>query len=153
MNKIVFIIFFFAFFTVLNTSDIFACSCSLPIGNKSTKQQVEESYKNSTAVFIGEVVEAIKKPNTYFFQVKLKVDNSWKNDLQGEIILITGQSSGDCGFPFQIGEKYLVYAYGAKDRLGTNICTRTSVFESNEDVAFLNKIKKIKKSKIKSSPK
>ncbi len=149
MNKIIFTIFFFAFFTVLNANNALACSC-VPQGDESIKQQVEKSYKNSTAVFSGEVVEVIKSPDVYFVEVKFKVDKSWKNGFQDEITITTGRGGGDCGYEFEVGKKYLVYVDGEKNKLKTNICTRTSAFESNKDVAFLNKIKK---SKIKSSPK
>ncbi len=106
-----------------------------------------------TAIFSGEVIEVIKKPDVYFVEVKFKLDKSWKNELKDAASITTGRGGGDCGYEFEVGKKYLVYADGDKNKLSTNICTRTSVFESNKDVAFLNKIKKIKKSKIKSSPK
>jgi hypothetical protein len=152
MNKIIFTIFFFAFFTVLNASSVLACSCILP-GSESIDTQVREAYTNSTAVFVGEVVEEIEKPDAFSVEVKFKVVKSWKNEFKDAVLITTGRGGGDCGYEFEVGKKYLVYANGDKNNLRTNICTRTSVFESNKDVAFLNKIKKIKKSKIKSSPK
>ncbi|HEV8159337.1 MAG TPA: hypothetical protein VGP58_09910 [Pyrinomonadaceae bacterium] len=152
MNKIIFTIFFFAFFTVLNASNVFACSC-VPQGDESIEPQVKEAYTNSTAVFVGEVVEVIQKPDTFITEVKFKVLKSWKNEFKDAVVIKTGRGGGDCGYEFEVGKKYLVYAYGDKGKLGTNICTRTSVLESNKDVAFLDKIKKIKKSKIKYSPK
>jgi len=152
MNKIIFTIFFFAFFTVLNASNVFACSC-VPQGDESIEPQVKEAYTNSTAVFVGEVVEVIQKPDTFITEVKFKVLKSWKNEFKDTASITTGRGGGDCGYEFEVGKRYLVYADGDKNKLRTNICTRTSAFESNKDVAFLNKIKKIKKSKIKSSPK
>jgi len=153
MNKIIFTIFLFALFTALNATDIFACSCSLPIENKSIDEQVKEAYKNSTAVFSGEVLEVIKNPDAYFVEVKFKVVKSWKNEFKDSVLVRTGQGGGDCGYEFEIGKKYLIYTNGDENNLRTNICTRTSSFESSEDVDSLNKIKKIKKPKIKSSPK
>jgi len=153
MNKITFTIFFFAFFTFLNASSILACSC-VPQGSESIETQVKEAYTNSTAVFIGEVVEVIKKPDSFFVTVRFRVEKTWNNkESQKEITLSTGRDDGFCGYKFEVGKKYVVYADGDKNNLKTNICTRTSAFESNKDVAFLNKINKIKKSKIKSSPK
>ncbi len=152
MNKIIFTIFLFTFFTVLNVSSVLACSCVL-LGNESIEKQVREAYTNSTAVFSGEVLEVVKNPDAYFVEVKFKVVKSWKNEFKDSVLVRTGQGGGDCGYEFEIGKKYLVYTNGDENNLRTNICTRTSSFESSEDVAFLNKIKKIKKSKIKSSPK
>ena len=152
MNKIIFAIFLFAIFTFLNASNVLACSC-VPQGSESIETQVKQAYTNSAAVFVGEVVEVVKKPDGYSVEVKFRNVKSWKSELQDKITISTGQGSGDCGYKFEVGKKYLVYADGERNNLKTNICTRTSAFESNKDVAFLNKIKKIKKSKIKSSPK
>jgi hypothetical protein len=152
MNKIIITTFLFAFFTVLSASSVLACSC-VPQGSQSIETQVKEAYTNSTAVFVGEVVEVIEKPDVYITEVKFKDVKSWKNEFKDAVSITTGRGGGDCGYEFEVGKKYLVYADGDKNKLSTNICTRTSAFESNKDVAFLNKIKKIKKSKIKSSPK
>jgi hypothetical protein len=55
-----------------------------------------------------------------------------------EVEVFTGSGGGDCGYPFRVGQHYLVYAYRDKDKLGTNICTRTKSFaNANEDLAFL----------------
>ncbi len=149
MNKIIFTIFFFAFFTILNVSSIFACSCVL-LESDSIEKQVREAYTNSNAVFVGEVVEVIEKPDTFITEVKFKNVKSWKNKFKDAVSITTGRGGGDCGYNFEVGKKYLVYTDGDKNKLRTNICTRTSAFESNKDIAFLNKMKK---SKIKSSPK
>jgi len=152
MNKIIITTFLFAFFTVLSASSVLACSC-VPQGSQSIETQVKEAYTNSTAVFVGEVVEVIEKPDVYITEVKFKDVKSWKNEFKDAVVIKTGRGGGDCGYEFEVGKKYLVYADGDKNKLRTNICTRTSAFESNKDVAFLNKMKKIKKTKIKSSPK
>jgi hypothetical protein len=45
---------------------------------------------------------------------------------ENEIEIATGMGGGDCGYPFQPGEDYVVYAYkNAEGRLETNICSRT----------------------------
>lgn len=152
MKKIIFPIFFFAFFTVLNASGVIACSCVL-LGNESIESQIRGAYTNSTAVFVGQVAEVIEKPDTYIIEVRFKNVKSWKNEFKDTVSITTGRGGGDCGYEFEVGKRYLVYANGDKNNLRTNICTRTSAFESNKDVAFLNKIKKVKKLKIKSSPK
>jgi len=151
MNKIIFTIFFFAFFTVLNASSVLACSCA-PQGSESIEMQVKEAYTNSTAVFVGEVAEVIEQPDSLFVTVRFRVEKTWSNkEFQKEITVSTGRDDGFCGYKFEFGKKYLVYTDGDKNNLRTNICTRTSAFESNKDVDFLNKIEKTKKSKIKSS--
>ena len=89
MNKIIFTIFFFAFFTVLNASSVLACSCIL-LGSESINTQVREAYTNSTAVFVGEVVEEIEKPDAFSVEVKFKVVKSWKNEFKDAVLITTG---------------------------------------------------------------
>ena len=150
MSKIILSIIFSTFLIALTASDIFACTCSLPPENETVEKQVREAYKKSSSVFIGEVLEVIKKPDVFSVTIKFKVEKTWNEKFQNVITLTTGQGGGDCGYLFEIGKKYLVYAYGERASLGTNICTRTSPVKSNKDIAFLNKIKK---PKLKSSPK
>ncbi len=150
MKKFIVSISFCAVILVLFACNIFACTCSLPFGNNSFKKEIKEAYKNSSAVFSGEVIEVIKKPEVYSVEVKFKVNKSWKGDLDNIVTISSGLGSGDCGYKFQVGKIYLVYAYGGTDFLGTNICTRTSFVELNKDITYLSRINK---PKIKSSPK
>jgi hypothetical protein len=149
MNKIIFSVLFCVFLSTVTASNIFACTCfylpDIPI-----EKQVRGAYTNSSAVFIGEVSEVVSAPNVYFVLVKFKVEKSWNKKLPKEITISTGKGGGDCGYTFEVGKKYLVYAYGENKKLETNNCTRTASAVSNKDIAFLNKIKK---TKIKSSPK
>jgi len=57
---------------------------------------------------------------------------------QKEIEILTGQGYGDCGYAFQIGVDYIVYAYkNAEGRLETNICTRTrTLAQATEDMEY-----------------
>jgi hypothetical protein len=52
----------------------------------------------------------------------------------------TGQGFGDCGFDFELGHRYFVYAYRDTEtgRDETGSCSRTREFsEASEDIAFL----------------
>ncbi|HEY0462219.1 MAG TPA: hypothetical protein VGC97_24005 [Pyrinomonadaceae bacterium] len=139
MKKIIFLTFIFCFLA-LTASKSFACSCALP--SRSLEKQIAIAYEKSAAVFYGEVVEITRDPEKFYVKVKFKVEKSWKNQIESEVVIQTGEGGGDCGYPFNIGQKYLVYAYGDKNSLGTNICQRTSPFET--DLKYLNKIKKPK---------
>src|SRR5258708_4102213 len=45
--------------------------------------------------------------------------------------LSTGLGGGDCGFDFEVGKQYLVYAFNDEaGELSTNICTRTTRLEN-----------------------
>ncbi len=148
MNKIIFSILFLVFLFAATASENFACSCELQ-KEISIEKQVRQAYVNSSAVFVGEVVEVIIKPDVYSVKVRFKIEKSWNKNNLKEIIISTGKGGGDCGYEFVVGKRYLVYAYG-DDKLNTNICTRTDLAEENKDIAVLNKIKK---PKLKSAPK
>jgi len=144
MKKVIFSIFVFAALFVLNKSEILACTC-VPLPEDITiEQQVKEAYQTSSSVFIGEVIEVTQKPDDEFYvTVRFKVDKIWNDKkFQKEITLSTGKDDGLCGYSFERGEKYLVYASGESNKLSTNICTRTAPAESNKDEAILNKLKK-----------
>ncbi len=57
---------------------------------------------------------------------------------QGEIEVLTGQGGGDCGYPFQTGTDYVIYAYNnAGGSLETGICSRTQPLASAaEDLSY-----------------
>ena len=57
---------------------------------------------------------------------------------QKEIEIATGSGGGDCGYEFQTGVEYVVYAYkNAEGRLETNSCSRTRpLSEANEDIEY-----------------
>ncbi|MDW0117117.1 hypothetical protein QTL97_09230 [Sporosarcina thermotolerans] len=119
--------------------DASACSCvALPPPKKALTE--------ADAVFSGEVVEIIEngkhivrgKGKTIHF----KVDEVWKGIDESEAVVTTGLDTEGCGFPFEKGKKYLVYAsmgdmYVA-NTLTTTICRRTTEFAyATEDLTVL----------------
>jgi hypothetical protein len=124
-------------FFMLGASDVFGCSC-LVDNVKSERKKVTASYKQATAVFYGEVTEVIRRSDSLL--VKFKVEIMWKGISTKEIVIRTAEHSAMCGFNFEVGNKYLVYAGGKSENLQTNICTRTSAQDA--DAKYLNKIKK-----------
>jgi hypothetical protein len=61
---------------------------------------------------------------------------------QREIEIVTGKGGGDCGYAFQTGSDYTVYAYrNAQGLLETGICSRTRpLAEAAEDIAYLRAV-------------
>jgi len=61
-------------------------------------------------------------------EVSLRIHASWKGvDEASQVMVVrTGYGAGDCGFDFERGTVYLVYAYESGDGLSTSICTRTA---------------------------
>jgi hypothetical protein len=60
-------------------------------------------------------------------KVTLRVDRAWKGVESKTVVVLTGQGGGDCGFPFERGESYLVYAHGQPGQpISAGICGRTT---------------------------
>lgn len=143
MNRLLFTIIFQ--FPIL----IFACSC---IGKDSTSNAV----KHSDFVFSGRVIskriftiqdDSFPLPDR--FQIR-KIEYAFIStkvykgkNINDTIKIITGVGSGDCGFPFNVGNEYIVYANYAnkyhnwgtivEPYLTTHICKRTMVFNKVEE--------------------
>ncbi len=69
--------------------------------------------------------------------VKLNARQSWKGVDAGRVEVVTGNGGGDCGFEFEVGERYLVFARrGPVDgRLHASICTPTQKFSATSEAA------------------
>ncbi len=146
MKKYIYISFLILIFLFVTAERSLACSCAVLPG--SLKNQVRLAYSGADAIFSGEVIEVQKSPNdNYSVLVKLKVDKSWKGEAAQEITITTAADGAMCGYSFETGKKYLVYATGNKDKLSTYLCSRTAVFTANGDVKYLAKLSRKKHGK------
>ena len=138
---------------VLSATSSFACSC-IQIGDGD-----EIASVNATdAVFRARVISAAmvltnddgavlrhgerETPTGYVQRlVALRVEEIFKGDVAPLTILVTGSGGGDCGYAFEEGKEYLVFATLSSDRrftrlsrstpvLTTSICTFTKPVES-----------------------
>ena len=140
--NIIVAVLFLAGYLMVGSNVVFACTCSLPDPAKSLRKQVTEARNESRAVFVGEVVAVSSDPNALAVEVKFKVQRSWKGSRASEITITTGRGGGDCGYRFEIGQRYLVYASGTEKQLGTNICQRTAhLDDAKDDLKLLGKPK------------
>lgn len=117
------------------------CSCDLPLMNKSIKQQVADARTKSTAVFVGKVLTVELPGNSLSTIVTFEVQSVWRGPRTGKLTISTGRGGGDCGYIFEVGATYLVYAYGdGKTHLSTNICQRTAAYQNDLiDLKYLGK--------------
>ena len=119
---------------------VFACSCVADIPQ-------EDSFNQAKAVFSGTVLSIRDKEGFLGVdfshrEATIQVSETWKGTAVGVVTVATGRDDGDCGFVFQTGEKYLVYAYDAsrdyQTELGTGICQRTKLLaQADEDLKML----------------
>lgn len=133
MNKAHLLLLFSLALITIGSNDGLACSCVLPLPAIPLEQQVREARKQANAVFVGNVLAVNEDQDKFVMVVKFQIERSWKQIRAQEIVITTGRGHGDCGFPFTVGMKYLVYAYSADDgKFSTGICSRTKKVSENE---------------------
>lgn len=115
----------------LAASAVSACSCIF-------SPPCSQTWKSGEVIFVGTVTGKIPAdtPETagrlnYLaqrFAFQFSVSESFRGPaIAGqEIVVYTGAGGGDCGYPFAVGESYLVYASNYKGQLTTGICAPTS---------------------------
>ena len=158
----------FAYFITMNSSNaVFACNC---IGEESVKAAFRKydiivvgrvmSIDNITMQVKNDLIQdrhqaKLRVFNFHFKKVTLEVRKIYKGKIKTGIVeIITGQGRGDCGFPFQIGETYLIYSsfentyfeQGEKvsNYLFTDICSRTTHDFIQETAAIKKEIKRLR---------
>ena len=116
-----------------------ACTCMHLKGDPAG------AFTTGSAVFSGKVLKITEgkssPPATDLKEltVKFRVEKSWKLIRKDEVMVFTVNTSSLCGFPFTVGESYLVYARGG-NKLYTDICTRTvHVMGAKQDLEYLNR--------------
>lgn len=137
-----------------------ACSCVMP-------PTVQAAVTDADAVFLGTVLSVtpvnqtasggIYSLNPISNEVVFSVSSAWKGVLRPEVKVHTGTGGGDCGYLFNTGNTYLVYAYSSHpgspvffignlrveiplgtQQFGTSICTRTvPLTQAAQDLAQL----------------
>ena len=110
---------------VLSRGDAAAgCSCRLP-------PPPQEALAQADAVFVGLVQESVAQdvesaPGSRV-AVTFSVLRSWKGVEEPSVTVYTGANTAVCGYPFDVGRRYLVYAtVSDPGMLATNMCTRTA---------------------------
>ncbi len=82
---------------------------------------------------VGDLIPADLEQGPPFMQVSLGVSRSYRGVQDKNIQVRTGLGGGDCGFDFEVGKQYLVFA--SKDesgRLSTGICDGTTLLEERQ---------------------
>jgi len=120
-----------------------ACTCSAPAG-------AAEAFQRSSAVFKGKVTE-IDRPffdrigltQSGSYRVGFEVLKQWKGTLSKTTVVITRLTGEACGFPFERGKEYLVYAVSEPRDIQTGICTGTkNIVDAAEEIQQLDKLVK-----------
>jgi hypothetical protein len=130
------------------------CSCLTYVPDGASEAlKVKYELKESKAVFAGTVLNITERksgPFEGYLQVTLKVKQSWKRAKAITVSVITSPPSkvvassyvANCGYPFQVGESYLVYVESMSrfGQMSTGSCSRTrKLVDATEDLRILGK--------------
>lgn len=107
---------------------------------KADRRQV---YDKATAVFEGKVIALDA------YTVRFRLEKRWKDDSLEEVSLSTGAVPGyagtplpqECSYQFHLGEEYLVYAFGAAEKMKADICTTLPIRNAAEEERGLDQIR------------
>jgi hypothetical protein len=116
----------------IETDSTCACSCVAP-------GPPDEELTNSTAVFTGKVV-GLSKPIDFGpissadpIKITFQVYEAWKGSVSLTTTITTSRSSASCGYTFEKGGEYIVYAYGSENNLAVSLCSRTRPLDAAAD--------------------
>jgi hypothetical protein len=106
----------------------------------------QEEMARAAAVFAGRVVAIDPLPNpddspNWPSRLKVTVEllRVWKGVEEGtSVTLLTAAQSAACGYTFEKGKRYVIYAYGKEPELTATLCSRTAPWKrAEEDFAAL----------------
>lgn len=119
--------------TLLTTPPAAACSCAAPIERPTETEAIEQS----DAVFSGTVVERHEPPPTTNAQGEqfwssaanvrwvFDVDSVSKGEISDPQDVFSAASGGSCGYSFEIGTAYRVFAHDEDGHLRVGLCGYT----------------------------
>lgn len=127
MRKLFFILFFL--FGAFGAQA--QCECDLP---ESTEAAIEEA----DLIFVGEAVNLQTNWMSGGWKIAFQVDSTWKKT-NGSMSVVHTDWAHECGYEFELGKKYLVYA-SKKRSVKTHRCSGTKLLsEASEDLSLLGK--------------
>ena len=118
-------------FLSLASGPVLSCSCEPP-GPPLEELAVRD------AVFAGRVVEIVEKiadtedlsipfeRSSEDLWIHFELSAVWKGELRKDVAIRTGADDAQCGYYFELGEQYLVYASSWQGDLYAGICSRTN---------------------------
>jgi hypothetical protein len=139
-----------------------ACDCAPPSDVRSALER-SDSVVDGTVVAIEDRYDGLRKLKVWFqwrfgssppsvtddgFAVQFKIHEVWKGQVGSEVVMFTQRDEAACGYQFQPGKRYLVYARRIQNKESDEVsfCSRTVPRESaNVDAEMLNALTRSKK--------
>ncbi|HIW33427.1 MAG TPA: hypothetical protein IAA29_11635 [Candidatus Paenibacillus intestinavium] len=113
----------------------YACSCSMSSGS------FEEELASSDYVFDGVVTNMVGESSTtetyssaYPVEWTFQVNGSWKGEVTEAMTIYSAASSNSCGYEFNKGTRYAVFAKNIDDTIEVSYCSKTSMITANSTI-------------------
>ena len=126
-------------------SSVPECVCVKDLHASAAKVKAgrQQLFDKATAVFEGKAI------SNDGYSVKFQLTKRWKGDEAGEVILSTGAVRGydgtplpeECSYQFQLGERYLIYAFGSTDHMKADSCSTFRMKDAAGEEMGLDQIK------------
>ena len=141
----------------VGATSVRACKCVAPPAAATNARELAEwTTRDADAIFegraekaelkwpgldapVGGIVSANGDKDPPTILVTFSVSRTYRGLARATVQVETGLGAGDCGFPFEIGKQYLVFANKRESgRLETGICSGTALLEeSTANLAYL----------------
>src|SRR6185436_17840056 len=112
---------------------------------ENVKAERRQAFDKATAVFVGKVVALDA------YKVEFQLEKRWKGDSSpAEVVLSTGAKpfweggpplTKECSYQFHLGEEYLVFAFGAVDKMEADVCLTLPIKDAAAEENGLDQIK------------
>jgi hypothetical protein len=103
-----------------------ACSC-LPI------EDVTKEFDKYAVIFLGEAVEE-RAAGEHSREAAFRVAQVWKGQRAKRLTVGSASQAAACGYPFQAGRHYVVFAHATRATLSTNSCSPTARMKVAEEL-------------------
>jgi hypothetical protein len=130
VNRVLFVVASLGLLVILLPSPASACSC--PDRPGSIETLVKRAKKQASHVLEGVVTDVRDEHGGVV--IGFRVERSWKPSSPSKNLEIhTSLVREACGYQFEVGKRYLVYAWTEAGSIRTSICTRTRLAEVAQD--------------------
>ena len=105
------------------------------------------AFTRDDVVFVGRVVDMIRAEEPTILiglTVRFEIEQPFKglSVTRRTVDVKTGAESGDCGYDFKPGQRYLVFASQAHGSLYTSICTNNQpISDAQDDIELINALR------------
>lgn len=111
---------------LIGVEKAYACSCNVP--GSYTEEMEKNSHVLDATVMNKKELEQGK------LDIELSVSAIWKGEAERETHVITADNSAACGYEFNIGRRYAVFAQEIEGELHVSLCSVTTQIIDESDI-------------------